>query len=51
ATAAATHTQRTYPEYSENVANLSDLDVNSLQIVHNQLSRNLENVCRPDRNF
>ncbi|CAG8538093.1 33507_t:CDS:2, partial [Racocetra persica] len=35
----------------EMTQNLNDLDVNSLQVVRNQLSRVLEDVHRPDRTF
>ncbi|CAG8753902.1 4615_t:CDS:2, partial [Racocetra persica] len=35
----------------EMTQNLNDLDVNSLQVVRNQLSRVLEDVRRPDRTF
>lgn len=35
----------------EMVININDLDITSLQIVHNQLSRILDEVHRPDRDF
>ncbi|CAG8762877.1 16769_t:CDS:1, partial [Cetraspora pellucida] len=33
------------------IHDLHDLDINALQVVHSQLSRVLEDVCKPERTF
>ncbi|CAG8675565.1 11640_t:CDS:1, partial [Racocetra persica] len=33
------------------IQNLNNLDVNSLQVIYNQLSKVIENICSPNKTF